>query len=107
MARYEQYHIFSIPQTLLETLIPRSIVNQATPTVDEPSSSDSLVPSSAPTPSASGARACNICLGAVFADVDEQRTHFRSDWHRYNVKMRMGGGNAVAEAHFSQLVDGE
>ncbi|KIP08812.1 hypothetical protein PHLGIDRAFT_103819 [Phlebiopsis gigantea 11061_1 CR5-6] len=106
MARYEHYHVFAIPQALLDTLVPRSIVNQVTPAVDELSLSTSPVLPPAPALSASGARACNICLGAAFADVDEQRTHFRSDWHRYNVKMRMGGDNAVAEVQFSQLVDG-
>ncbi|GJE91150.1 Archaeo-eukaryotic release factor domain-containing protein [Phanerochaete sordida] len=106
MARYEQYHVFSIPQPLLDTLVPRSIGNlpaAAPPVLEEPSRPSS--PSPAPLAPA-GARACNICLGATFADVDEQRTHFRSDWHRYNVKMRVSGGNAVSEVQFAQLADG-
>ncbi|KAH9946497.1 hypothetical protein B0H21DRAFT_743120 [Amylocystis lapponica] len=93
------YHVFSLPRELLDTLVPRNVVNQAEP----PSRSKSSSPVQA---SATGARACNICLGATFPDVDEQRVHFRSDWHRYNVKMRLNGANPVSEVQFSQLVDG-
>ncbi|KAH9176052.1 hypothetical protein EDB89DRAFT_2092409 [Lactarius sanguifluus] len=53
----------------------------------------------------SGARACNVCLGVTFLDVEEQRTHFRSDWHRYNVKIRLRGGNSISEVDFAKLVD--
>ncbi|EMD38877.1 hypothetical protein CERSUDRAFT_133490 [Gelatoporia subvermispora B] len=96
-----QYHVYSLPRELLDTLIPRNVLNQvAPPTPPRPSSP----PPSAP--SAAGARACNVCLSASFADVNEQRTHYRSDWHRYNVKIRLGGGAPVSEAHFAQLVDG-
>jgi hypothetical protein len=106
MARYEQYHVFSIPQHLLDNLVPRNIGNQHATVPNE--SSRPATPSlpSAATSATSGARACNICLGVAFAGVDEQRAHFRSDWHRYNVKIRMSGGIAVSETQFTQLVDG-
>ena len=51
-------------------------------------------------------RSCNVCQGASFANVDDQRNHFRSDWHRYNVKLRLNGKEVVAETHFAQLVEG-
>ncbi|KAH9034673.1 hypothetical protein EDB84DRAFT_1486530 [Lactarius hengduanensis] len=60
-------HAFSLPPELLQNITLRS---------------HSLAP-------ISGARACNVCLGVTFLDVEEQRTHFRSDWHRYNVKIRL------------------
>ncbi|KII85831.1 hypothetical protein PLICRDRAFT_56310 [Plicaturopsis crispa FD-325 SS-3] len=93
-----QYHVYALPPDLLETLRPRDLVSNTPPIVDAP------IPESAP--SVLGARACNICLGATFTDVDGQRAHFRSDWHRYNVKVRLNGGNAVSEGDFAQLVDG-
>ncbi|KZT09912.1 uncharacterized protein LAESUDRAFT_722063 [Laetiporus sulphureus 93-53] len=93
-----QYHAFSLPRELLDTLIPRNVVNQE-PSPPEPE------PVATP-PTGTTSRACNICLGASFADVDEQRIHYRSDWHRYNVKVRLNGGNPVTEAQFSQLVNG-
>lgn len=40
-------------------------------------------------------------------DVDEQRAHFRSDWHHYNVEMRVAASKVVTKAEFSQLVVGE
>ncbi|KZT70716.1 hypothetical protein DAEQUDRAFT_756103 [Daedalea quercina L-15889] len=100
MSQPWQYHVFSLPKELLNTLVPRNIVNQASPTSPR---EDSPAPVA---PSGPVARACNVCLGVTFVDVDEQRTHFRSDWHRYNVRARLNGGTAVSESQFAQLVDG-
>ncbi|KDR67970.1 hypothetical protein GALMADRAFT_129807 [Galerina marginata CBS 339.88] len=92
------HHIFSLPPELLDSLTPRNLVNR--------------IPSRLPTPeppvvvSKSGPRACAICNGITFLDLDEQRAHFRSDWHRYNVKTRLNGGKTVSEAAFGQLVEG-
>lgn len=98
------HHVFSLPQELLDTLIPRNIFNQAkspvradSPEVPEPPPSFNV---------GSNARVCNVCPGAAFVDVDEQRAHFRTDWHRYNVKLRIGGSKTVSAAQFSHLVDG-
>ncbi|KAI0084477.1 hypothetical protein BDY19DRAFT_533305 [Irpex rosettiformis] len=101
MAPQERYHVFSLPPSLLETLVPRTILGS------QPSQeATTRAPSPPPSTTQNGAaRACNICLGATFTDVDEQRVHFRSDWHRYNVKMRVAGSNAVTEAQFAKLVD--
>ncbi|PPQ94639.1 hypothetical protein CVT25_009370 [Psilocybe cyanescens] len=93
-----QYHIFSLPPELLESLTPRNLVNRVP--------SLSHTPEPAVISSKSGPRACAICNGIVFLDVDEQRAHFKSDWHRYNVKMRLNGGKTVSEAAFAQLVEG-
>ncbi|CDO75822.1 hypothetical protein BN946_scf184951.g20 [Trametes cinnabarina] len=103
MSQY-QYHVFSLPKELLDTLVPRNVLNQPTaPTPSAPSRPVSPTPTAQP---AVGSRACNVCLGATFIDVEDQRAHFRSDWHRYNVKVRLNGGEPVSEAHFAQLVDG-
>ena len=52
---------------------------------------------------------CTTCSGATFLDVNEQRSHFRSDWHRYNVKNRLHNpsAKAVTEAEFGDLVEGQ
>jgi hypothetical protein len=92
------YHVYSLPPELLDTLAPRGLVNhtiQRDPT-----------PEFVTGTTTSGQRTCNICLGATFLDLEDQRRHFRSDWHRYNVKTRLNGGNSVPEAVFAQLVDG-
>ena len=93
-----RYNVFCLPSQLVDTLTPRALINQAPPREPSPPP-----PKVAPI---SNAKACNICLGAAFADVGEQRAHFRTDWHRYNVKIRLTGGNPVAEAAFAQLVGG-
>jgi len=39
-----------------------------------------------------------------FESQTEQRLHFKSDWHRFNVKLRSNGKSAVDEAEFERLV---
>jgi hypothetical protein len=94
-----QYHAFSLPPSLLTALKPRELVGQVSQRTSSPA------PTVAPSTS-SGVRTCNVCLSAGFGDVDEQRAHFRSDWHRYNVKMRLNGSGSVSEAAFNALIDG-
>ena len=48
-----------------------------------------------------------LCMPAgvasgTFASVAEQRAHFRSDWHRCNVRRRLGGRPALGEAEFER-----
>ncbi len=101
MSNVNSYHIFSLPQELLETLVPRNLIyDQHAGTSEDTETTDGLVPQS------EGQRACNICLGISFADVNDQRSHFRSDWHRYNVKSRLNGGKAVTEVDFASLIEG-
>ena len=96
-------HAFSLPPELLQNIALRSRRSQNTTGIPEKEDLSSQ-PRTAPVTS-SGARACNVCLGATFLDIEEQRTHFRSDWHRYNVKIRLRGGNPVSEVDFAKLVD--
>lgn len=100
MAPLSHYHVFSLPRELLETLIPRNVVHH--PPTPPRARSPSLEQNNTNT----SGRACNVCLGAVFSDVESQRTHFHSDWHRYNVKIRLNGSQPVTEVQFSKLVDG-
>ncbi|KAI9440530.1 hypothetical protein H4582DRAFT_1937536 [Lactarius indigo] len=94
-------HAFSLPLELLQNITLRSHPSQKSTSVPEKVDLSSQ-PQTAPI---SGARACNVCLGATFLDVEEQRVHFRSDWHRYNVKIRLRGGNLISEVDFAKLVD--
>ncbi|KAH6916144.1 cytoplasmic protein [Coprinopsis sp. MPI-PUGE-AT-0042] len=96
-AQRSHYHVFSLPSELLDNLTPRNLFSQV---------EESRAPSPEPIIAASGQRACNVCLGVSFRDVDEQRAHFKSDWHRYNVKTRLNGSKPVSEAEFNQLVEG-
>lgn len=91
-------HVYSLPQELLQSLAPRNSLGNRQEPPKPPS------PEPVPSSSTSATRACNICLGITFLDVDQQRAHFRSDWHRYNVKNRLKGGQPVAESDFNQLI---
>lgn len=99
MHPHSQYHVYALPVELLHTLTPRNLVNNTPPRSPSPEQT-------ATTTTSSGPRTCNICLGTTFLDLEAQRAHFRSDWHRYNVKTRLTGGNTVDDITFSQLVDG-
>ncbi|KAI6104002.1 hypothetical protein EDD16DRAFT_1558702 [Pisolithus croceorrhizus] len=97
----QRYHVFSLPLDLLDTLTPRNLVTNQTARRDP---SPPAIATKEQT--STSARSCNVCLGTAFADVDDQRSHFRSDWHRYNVKIRLKGGDPVSESVFAQLVEG-
>ena len=46
---------------------------------------------------------CNLC-GLAFSDLQEQRSHVRSDLHGYNLKQKLRGKKPVTEAEFERLV---
>ena len=98
------FHAFALPAELLQNLTLRSRLAQQ-PTTAEPNNAEQQDLSSQQTATTHGSRACNVCLGATFLDVEEQRIHFRSDWHRYNVKIRLRGGKPTSEVDFAKLVD--
>jgi len=45
------------------------------------------------------AKSCNTC-GGSFPSASAYRAHFRSDWHRYNIKLKMKGVTPVSEQEF-------
>lgn len=99
----QSYHIFSLPSELLETLTPRHLVNE--PSRPRSPSPKPVAAKLGPTTNGLGSKTCNICNGAIFQDTEEQRSHYRADWHRYNVKTRLNGLAAVSQAEFAKLVD--
>jgi hypothetical protein len=49
---------------------------------------------------------CNIGVhGPGFSSLPEQREHFRSDWHRFNIKKRLAKQPAVSEEQFEKLLE--
>ena len=50
-------------------------------------------------------KSCNTC-GGTFYSTAEYRAHFKSDWHRFNQKLKMKGIPAVSEKEFT-LCDAE
>uniref|UniRef100_A0A7S4ELP0 C2H2-type domain-containing protein n=1 Tax=Pseudo-nitzschia australis TaxID=44445 RepID=A0A7S4ELP0_9STRA len=47
----------------------------------------------------SGRKSCNTC-GGFFDTASEFRAHFKSDWHRFNQKLKMKGFVPVSEKEF-------
>lgn len=99
---FSAFHAFALPPEILHEMTLRSHLSQQDTNVSSKTEQPDL---SSQTASIHGSRACNVCLGVAFLDVEEQRAHFRSDWHRYNVKIRLRGGKPVSELDFAKLVD--
>ncbi|KAG9445110.1 hypothetical protein H6P81_016450 [Aristolochia fimbriata] len=48
---------------------------------------------------------CNTCK-AEFESLQDQRTHFKSDIHRFNVKLTIAGKNTISEDQLDELSSG-
>jgi hypothetical protein len=48
---------------------------------------------------AAAAKSCNTCGGA-FVTAAEYRAHFKSDWHRFNQKLKLQGKGPITEQEF-------
>ncbi|WVR03805.1 hypothetical protein IAU60_000801 [Kwoniella sp. DSM 27419] len=99
--------VYSIPPQLLSSLSVRSI--QATepepPLSTEKSTKGSAEVKDVAHDSSGAALSCQTCPNAGFDTVEEQRNHFKSDWHRYNAKAKLTG-RAVRQEEFDNMVEG-
>jgi hypothetical protein len=48
---------------------------------------------------------CSYC-NTGFVDKQQQRHHYKLDWHRYNLKLNLTNKKAVTEEKFQQLAGG-
>lgn len=48
---------------------------------------------------------CASCQ-VVFQNSEQQRDHYRSDWHRYNLRRKTGDLPPVTEAVYNQRLSG-
>ena len=53
----------------------------------------------------SGLYTCLACQVA-FESAEGQRTHYRSDWHRYNLKRKVAELPPVSNSQFQRKADG-
>ena len=49
--------------------------------------------------SGDGRKGCNTC-GGSFSTAADYRSHFKSDWHRFNQKLKMNGSPPISEEEF-------
>jgi ribosome maturation protein SDO1 len=59
------------------------------PEESRPIASAASVESSTTTAEGANVQRCNTCPGSEFTTPAEYRAHFRSDWHRYNLKLKL------------------
>jgi len=56
-------------------------------------------------------KACYTCRScdAAFGTLEEQREHFKSDWHRHNLKLKLMGVKSITDSEFQeqQQIDDE
>lgn len=122
-------NVYSIPPELLDLLTVRSVTNtgalQVISSVEEQNNTD------VDKENADGTRTqgtesevvletgssltCQTCLSTTFPTLEEQRAHFKSDWHRYNVRVSINhkgnlkGGvprGVLTEEEFEEVDDG-
>ncbi|WWD16498.1 hypothetical protein CI109_100924 [Kwoniella shandongensis] len=103
--------VYSLPAELLSNLSVRSIEAQSSSTAtnandDEPSSNSKTKNGQTHTLNASSTSlGCQTCPNASFETVEEQRNHFKSDWHRYNAKAKLTG-RTVTQEEWDNMVEG-
>lgn len=49
-------------------------------------------------------KSCSYCQ-VQFESVEDQRLHYKLDWHRYNLKQSLVGKNAISEDQFGKILE--
>lgn len=126
-------NVYSIPPELLDLLTVRSVTNtgalQVISSVEEQNNTDVDKENADGTRTqtqgtesevvletgSSSSLTCQTCLSATFPTLEDQRAHFKSDWHRYNVRVSINHkGNSkgavprgvLTEEEFEEVDDG-
>lgn len=103
-------YAFSLPQELLQVIQVRSSFGNASGNGNDRRDGDEKAADSGAVSEARGdgsALRCSLCGIAQFESIGEQRAHFSSDWHRYNIKRSLSDKAAVKEQEWESMVDGE
>lgn len=110
VTRHAPLYAFSLPSDLINDFQPRQLHIPETHPL-HPSNKVTLPPPE-PAPSTStlaigGAFTCAL-TGASFPDLPSLREHYKTDWYKYNVKLRLQGKpTGITEEQFDALVEGE
>ncbi|KAI0838032.1 hypothetical protein F5Y06DRAFT_59514 [Hypoxylon sp. FL0890] len=98
-------YVYDLPDQVLNTLslkqdaageepeAEKEATKSITETQDATSSSPSVV----------GSQSCSLCA-LSFANVQDQRSHQKSDLHHYNLKQKLRGRAPVSETEFEKLI---
>lgn len=99
--------VYDLPPLVLDSLSLKSDIDVPS-AVEEPQDSPPKSADDASSPDASsealvGSQSCSLC-SLRFADLQEQRSHLKSDLHNYNLKQKLRKQPAVTENEFEKLV---
>ncbi|WVQ79107.1 hypothetical protein IAT38_001201 [Cryptococcus sp. DSM 104549] len=101
--------VYTLPPELLQNLAVRSIQAQVAEDASQASASAPAATAAtkppAPTAPSSSQLGCQTCPNVGFETVEDQRAHFKSDWHRYNAKAKLKG-KAVSLEEWEDMVEG-
>ncbi|GLC32961.1 hypothetical protein PLESTM_000008700 [Pleodorina starrii] len=106
-------YLFGLPQHFFDNANVPGEAAQVAPSSQAVQQLPAASTASAPSPGRpvwreSGATCltCGIGVGcAGFSSPQEQREHFKTDWHRYNVKRRLAKQPAVSEEQFERVLE--
>ncbi|GAA5860137.1 hypothetical protein JCM8547_009197 [Rhodosporidiobolus lusitaniae] len=109
IAKHQGLYAFSLPPALLPSLQPRQLVIPQDHPLARPPPPPSPPPPSSTLPvedkREGGAFTCAL-TGASFATLQELRDHYKTDWYRYNVKLRLKGEKTpVGEEEFKRRME--
>lgn len=93
--------MYDLPQELLATLSAKSTGEPATEQTLESTHEDTEFP--AQEPAIASSTQCPLCK-VSYRDVQDQRSHVRSDHHRYNVKAQLRGNASLDEVQFAKAI---
>lgn len=96
-------YVFDLPRKLLQTLEPQFTGTQNIHTEEEDAVQDFQNQSISAENEISKTAACALC-NLSFSNTQDQRTHVRSDLHRYNLKQQMRGLKPVSDTEFDRLI---
>ena len=106
-------YLYDLPPTILESLslkpdealhdagLPSQIDDASTDQTTASQEDSSIPPSSQTT---LGTQTCSLC-GLSFVTLQEQKDHFKTDLHHYNLKQKLNGLKPVSENQFEKLMD--
>ncbi|CCX04744.1 hypothetical protein FPQ18DRAFT_399790 [Pyronema domesticum] len=96
-------YIYDLPSTFLTTLEAKDSHVSTAAETDAPTEA---APTETTTDEHSLGMSCSMC-GIALASVADQRAHYKSDWHRFNLKMKTRGRPAVTEPQFDDMLEGD
>ncbi|KAK6542663.1 hypothetical protein TWF694_006606 [Orbilia ellipsospora] len=99
-------YAFDLPRDLLNSLtIKGSATHDITPTTTEAEATkdDDKLKDKEPDPTSG--MSCTLC-GVKSKTIQEQRSHARSDVHRFNMKRKIRNQPAVSELEFEKMIEG-